>query len=536
MSQDAHTLTPSQETRLLDDWENVDNFEQNVSLSDRATFTPPFELNTLQEANPDIPGSSYNERSHTDSESTGYITKKKEDISEEVKEAAVSQPSDVTASESGQSDLNYNVTPVKNEDCTKYAEPHSPWHVPERPGARSENQADKLRKMGAALKEVLQSFEDQKKMTQSWKSNECDAPGSSNPQSTSDVNSATSQSSVAQKRSISSYNRSPAGSPAKVVLRSPLKRTSVPADAPPLLLFRRGILFVSDFGSQCWCEQQMDYSMRSPAIALPTPQMQQGSSVHLARELEVQTPVAVEVVSREDQFAVKLINMINSVRHLLQGPQNVNVTREVPVFAILPGTDVYISGIIDELRLDVADHQLTLVELKTRQQPRPPSKSQKAAHVLQAHLYKYLLDIWQQGRVDIKEIISSRFLLQLDVRLGDGLAKCLADIPGKTLAELVDTCVTHLRALPPVTQCLLEYVYQGTGATLEYSDIPYNDGALQQRLGELLGYWTGERAARGVDIEEAWKCRSCEFSERCEWRIRAHERCVKQNSSNNARA
>lgn len=39
-------------------------------------------------------------------------------------------------------------------------------------------------------------------------------------------------------------------------------------------------------------------------------------------------------------------------------------------------------------------------------------------------------------------------------------------------------------------------------------------------LEETMGWWKGEREPRGVLLEEAFKCRSCEFAGECEWRLR----------------
>jgi len=33
-------------------------------------------------------------------------------------------------------------------------------------------------------------------------------------------------------------------------------------------------------------------------------------------------------------------------------------------------------------------------------------------------------------------------------------------------------------------------------------------------------WWKGERKPQGVVVEEAFKCKTCEFAEGCEWRIR----------------
>jgi exonuclease V len=33
-----------------------------------------------------------------------------------------------------------------------------------------------------------------------------------------------------------------------------------------------------------------------------------------------------------------------------------------------------------------------------------------------------------------------------------------------------------------------------------------------------MEWWKGQREAKGVDIEEAFKCRTCEFASDCSWR------------------
>ena len=35
-----------------------------------------------------------------------------------------------------------------------------------------------------------------------------------------------------------------------------------------------------------------------------------------------------------------------------------------------------------------------------------------------------------------------------------------------------------------------------------------------------MQWWRGDRPAQGVEIEEAFKCRSCDFADDCEWRLK----------------
>jgi exonuclease V len=49
----------------------------------------------------------------------------------------------------------------------------------------------------------------------------------------------------------------------------------------------------------------------------------------------------------------------------------------------------------------------------------------------------------------------------------------------------------------------------------------FNPIYLRSYLEDNLAWWRGERSARGVELQEAWKCRSCDFRDDCEW---IHER------------
>jgi len=45
-----------------------------------------------------------------------------------------------------------------------------------------------------------------------------------------------------------------------------------------------------------------------------------------------------------------------------------------------------------------------------------------------------------------------------------------------------------------------------------------NNPNLDAYLASEIAWWRGERPTRGVEVEEAFKCRICEFAEGCEWR------------------
>jgi exonuclease V len=46
-----------------------------------------------------------------------------------------------------------------------------------------------------------------------------------------------------------------------------------------------------------------------------------------------------------------------------------------------------------------------------------------------------------------------------------------------------------------------------------------DDGVLDMYVRDGMGWWRGESVALGVNVEEAYKCRMCEYAEGCTWRV-----------------
>ncbi|EED21471.1 conserved hypothetical protein [Talaromyces stipitatus ATCC 10500] len=47
----------------------------------------------------------------------------------------------------------------------------------------------------------------------------------------------------------------------------------------------------------------------------------------------------------------------------------------------------------------------------------------------------------------------------------------------------------------------------------------FDPSDLTSYTSDQLSWWRGERAPRGVEVFDAWKCRICDFREECDWRI-----------------
>ena len=64
-----------------------------------------------------------------------------------------------------------------------------------------------------------------------------------------------------------------------------------------------------------------------------------------------------------------------------------------------------------------------------------------------------------------------------------------------------------------------EFRLQQDGSLLGSKTFDHDEYRLSTYLQDELSWWTGKRAARGVDIEEAFKCSFCDFADDCSWRI-----------------
>ncbi|GAB7352250.1 hypothetical protein MBLNU459_g2719t1 [Dothideomycetes sp. NU459] len=110
----------------------------------------------------------------------------------------------------------------------------------------------------------------------------------------------------------------------------------------------------------------------------------------------------------------------------------------------------------------------------------------------------------EQDAVD--EIIAHNTLNKLWILMTSELARA---IPFSNSSEALSPMGDVLRA---------EYRASGSGAVIGSKTFAYDAAVLDEYLAQQMAWWKGERPPRGVDIEEAFKCRICEFAERCSWR------------------
>jgi len=80
-----------------------------------------------------------------------------------------------------------------------------------------------------------------------------------------------------------------------------------------------------------------------------------------------------------------------------------------------------------------------------------------------------------------------------------------------------------------------EYRASGSGSVLGTKTFVYDGPALDAYLKNIMAWWRGERMPQGVDVEEAFKCRICEFAEQCSWRKDKVDQNLRKASRNKLR-
>lgn len=253
--------------------------------------------------------------------------------------------------------------------------------------------------------------------------------------------------------------------------------------------------------------------------------------IFLFLEVEVHgIPVKIVTKTKEDQWAIELMNTYIKLALVKEG----NIGAEIKVFGMF--SDTVLCGVVDQIQYCVNEKSLILLELKTRRSESMPGGEQKRSHYLQLMLYKILFDSLCQGKCDYCRIVQKlglqlttvlssecveymreKGLLLLGGYLEDSVDINALVITFEDLIDLITNLVKGLQ-LPVVDTLLLQYVFQGSDSVLGVEQVIYDEEWTKKELQNSLGYWLGERKAVGVDIEDSWKCQTCQFSEVCIWR------------------
>ena len=252
-----------------------------------------------------------------------------------------------------------------------------------------------------------------------------------------------------------------------------------------------------------------------------------GDSLHFFyfAEIEIREPVKVKTLTKEDLVSVDMINALVRLHSVAMG----NTEREIKVMGRVTsqeGRGLILSGIIDQLQYKPSTRKLVIQEMKTRTTKSLPEDAQKQGVKLQVNVYKMLLDSLTQGCHDYADLLKQKGL-KIDQKLSQGPVQYLRETKlvkeireDLTLERLSIIITQSIKALdlPPVEAMIVQYVYQGDLTVLGEELVGCEEAWSRQVVLSAGQYWRGEREVRGVDMEDSWKCGTCQFREVCVWR------------------
>ncbi|KAI9674106.1 MAG: hypothetical protein M1817_001924 [Caeruleum heppii] len=215
------------------------------------------------------------------------------------------------------------------------------------------------------------------------------------------------------------------------------------------------------------------------------------------------------------------------------------------------------SSVSDVPTPSTTTNKIYLSDLKTRASRSLPGQTSFSPTMMQLMLYHQLLSNLIDGRFD-PDTLFSRYELDAERPFSTGVVEQIrslhSDADGSpspvSTAGADDAMPQNLNALYAHLVVVLQATFpEGSGHTLSpiltakyISQSPADSsslsdadshpallgqksfenapGQLSAHLRRMMLWWKGLRAARGVDVHEAWKCRSCDFASGCTWRIR----------------
>ena len=364
----------------------------------------------------------------------------------------------------------------------------------------------------------------------------------------------------------------------------------------PLERFRtkpKKALSVTDLISPSWCELQYWFTLTKHGKKRRTTAMKRGSAVHKVLEDQVHTTVAVDIVSKEDAWGLRVWNVIQGLKTL----RHTGITRELEIWGVIDGHVV--NGVIDELsyicpkpELEESEEKLTIAksmpaadqmtitdflgsstpkgsgtgmldklssshekiskiyvaDVKTRDSKSLPKGASFRPTLMQLMLYHRILSDLATNKLSA-DMVFDRYELRADVLFSDSfIAQIgslnvdnslsqddLAHLPSSQdsmtvllahntlrqlwtlmMEEFANTFTSGAKSVGNVLKA--EYRTRTDGAILGNKAFLYDHSIIQEYLDSGMRWWKGERAAEGVCVEEAYKCRTCDFFDECSWR------------------
>jgi exonuclease V len=182
-----------------------------------------------------------------------------------------------------------------------------------------------------------------------------------------------------------------------------------------------------------------------------------------------------------------------------------------------------------------------IADVKTRGGRSLPTGASMRPTWMQLMLYRKLLGSLSLNTVDAETIFARYGLAPLEsfseafILGGDALGNVDSDVDSDNPYSILQAndLVSHPNLLslwslmmseyqqtvPTIGDILrAEFRYSKTGEVIGNKLKAYNADAIDAYIKREMEWWKGDREAEGVEIEEAFKCRMCDFAEECTWR------------------
>ncbi|KAH8698592.1 exonuclease V a 5' deoxyribonuclease-domain-containing protein [Talaromyces proteolyticus] len=100
----------------------------------------------------------------------------------------------------------------------------------------------------------------------------------------------------------------------------------------------------------------------------------------------------------------------------------------------------------------------------------------------------------------------------------EGIRNVAPSVPAKSQPTLLEPYPTVLSPVLTAKYLSSTDSEDGVPTDLGSRSFLFDPLDLTSYTSDQLNWWRGERAPRGVEVMDAWKCRICDFREECEWR------------------
>jgi exonuclease V len=204
-------------------------------------------------------------------------------------------------------------------------------------------------------------------------------------------------------------------------------------------------------------------------------------------------------------------------------------------------------------------NKIYLCDVKTRSVRALPSEMAFRPTKMQLMLYHKLLSalatnnvdfsvLTDRYKLDASMVFSDSFIAQIGSLNDDTFYDTSSELPGSqesiikwsqdsmttllehnTLSLLWSLMISEFQITLPEGAGSLgnilkaEYRSRDTGDVVGSKIFAVDERELENYVDKEMEWWRGEREAQGVVVEEAFKCRSCDFAEDCEWRLKKVE-------------